>query len=138
MSSTVSHSGIVQDIIDSNNISVLIISQSACSSCSSKKICSAFEMQEKIIIVKKPDFELKNGDEVNVVMQESFGYFAVIVSYILPFILMMTVLLVFYLKNINDIYTGLAVIVFLTTYYIILYLFRKKISKKAIFKIERL
>lgn len=138
MSNTISHLGIIKDIIDENNISVLITSQSACSSCSSKKMCSVFEMQEKIIIVKKPDFELKNGDEVNVLMQESFGYFAVIVSYILPFIIMMTVLLVSYLKSINDIYTGLAVIIFLSTYYIILYLFRKKISKKAIFKIERL
>lgn len=133
----ISHKGIITNIV-STRIEVTIISESACSSCKSKKVCSISEIKEKIIYIENPDNSFLMGETVNVFIEERMGAFAVIVAYGLPFLLMVLVLFIGYYTKLSEPIMGLSVILLLTIYYSTLYLLRNQIGKKVTFKVEKL
>lgn len=132
----VSHSGIVKEI-NEDNIEVMIVSESACASCKSKKVCSISEMKEKIISVKSSYSRFKVGDRVNVLMEEKIGIYAILFAYVFPFIFMISILFVGNYKKTSEPVMGILVLAFLIVYYSLIYLLRKHFEKKIIFKIEK-
>ena len=65
-SNSVSHRGVVTKVTD-GELEVRILSKSACAACHIKSACNIAEMQEKIVILPKPeDSDFKDGDEVEV------------------------------------------------------------------------
>jgi sigma-E factor negative regulatory protein RseC len=134
--SFVSHSGFIQKISESD-IEVMIISESACSACKSKKVCTVSGMKEKVIHLK-PDKQLFHpGEKVQVVMEEKTGFYATILAYIGPFVVMMSVLLVGTSLKMSEPLMGILVIVFLVIYFFILSLFRKRFEKMVSFIIRK-
>ncbi len=133
----ISHRGIVSNI-NNNQIEVTIISESACSSCRSNKMCSISEIKEKIIYIENIDNSFKIGENVNVYLQERLGAYAVFFAYGLPFLLMVLVLFVGYYQKLSEPIMGLSVISLLTIYYLSLYFLRNQIGKKVSFKVEKL
>jgi len=136
-SGIISHKGIISNIRNSQ-IEVTIISESACSSCKSNKLCSISEIKEKIIYIENNDSSFEIGEKVNVYLQESLGAFAVFFAYGLPFILMVLVLFIGYYMKFSEPIMGLSVISLLTIYYLSLYFLRNQIGKKVSFKVEKL
>ena len=65
----IQHEGIVKNLT-SQQIEVLIISQSACSGCHAKGSCGMSEAKQKIITMPRPQKELKIDD-----LQYSDGVF---------------------------------------------------------------
>lgn len=133
----ISHKGIVSNIAN-NRLEITIISESACSSCKSKKVCSISEIKEKIVYIEKVDNSFQIGENVNVYIEEQMGVFAVIFAYGLPFLLMVLVLFIGYYAKLSEPIMGLSVVVLLTVYYSSLYLLRNQIGKKVTFKVEKL
>jgi len=130
------HNGIVHHI-DNQSIHVLIIAKSACSACHSQAMCSMTEMKEKIIVIKKANpTKYKIGDQVEVFMDQSMGTKAVLLGYMLPFIFMMTTMLITFNYSNNEAITGLFTIGILIVYYLILYAFRNQISKRFSFHLH--
>jgi len=136
MSSIIQHQGIVQNI-NNNEIEVMIISESACSSCKSKKVCAISEIKEKIIRVETNDKAYKIGDNVTVFLEEKMGAIAVIFAYVLPFIVMITILVIGSLLKLSEPVIGGIVIVSLLIYYIALYLFKNQFNKRMTFRIGK-
>lgn len=134
--SHISHSGKVTGIVK-DNIYVTILSQSACSSCHSKSVCSLAEMKEKIIEIQDKSGDFSIGDNVKVVMKEELGLLAVFFAYVLPVVLLITVMFVLNLLKFPEYITGISVILLLTSYFILLYLLKNKIQKKFSFSIEK-
>lgn len=134
---TISHKGIINNIANSR-IEVSIISESACSSCKSKKVCSISEIKEKVINIENTDNSFQIGEAVNVFIEQRMGTYAVIFAYGLPFLLMVLVLFIGYYNKFSEPIMGLSVLVLLTIYYTSLYLLRNQIGKKVTFKIEKL
>ena len=134
--SFISHSGIVQKI-NEDIVEVMVVSESACSACKSKKICSISEMKEKIISVKSNQQIFKIGDKVNVMMEEKIGTYAIIFAYVIPFIIMISILIIGYYDKMSEPMMGISVIAFLVLYYLIIYLLRAQFDKKIIFKLEK-
>ncbi len=134
--SIIQHKGIVQNI-ENNRLEIMIISESACSSCKSKKVCSISEIKEKLIYLESPDISYRTGDKVIVFLEEQMGAFAVIFAYVLPFFIMVSVLFIGYYSQISEPMMGLLVLLALTLYFVVLYLFRNQFSKKVTFKVER-
>ncbi|HCT30099.1 MAG TPA: hypothetical protein DIW31_05080 [Bacteroidales bacterium] len=117
---------------------ISIISESACSSCKSKKICSISEIKEKIIYIENTDNSFKIGEHVNVYIEERMGAYAVFFAYGFPFLLMVLVLFIGYYNKLSEPIMGLSVILLLTIYYVSLYLLRNQIGKKVTFKVGKL
>jgi len=132
----ISHPGIV-DEIDREIIRVKILSASACASCQVKGICNMSEMQEKMVDVKNSrDGRFSVGDNVNVVMKRSLGTKALLLGYIIPFLIIFISLIV--LVSIMD-HEGLAGLISLSLvgpYYLFLYFRRDKIKRTFEFSIQ--
>jgi len=130
----VSHDGKVVSTSGSH-VQVKIISQSACAHCFARSACTAADMQEKIIDAVS-SVPLKEGDAVTVMMEEKLGWIALLYGFFLPFIVMISVLFLLYTLGSSEIKAALYGIGSLVPYYLVLYLFRKRIEKDFIFVIK--
>jgi len=131
------HDGIVVGM-NGHHVRVKIVSQSACAGCHARGVCTAADMQEKIIEAVPVSAEpLQKGDTVTVIMEEKMGWLAVFYGFFLPFIVMIVVLFVSYALGGSDLAAAFAGIGSLVPYYLLLYVFRKKIEKDFIFKAEK-
>ncbi len=138
MSQNIEHQGEVVDI-DSEYITVEIISHSACASCSSKSVCHLGETESKIIqIPNGGGEEYEVGERVNVLLKRSMGYKALWLSYIVPLVIMMVLLLVLSALKVSEPVMGLGVLLSLALYYLGVYVMRNRIKKEIIFTIEKL
>ncbi len=137
-SGEISHTGVIKSI-DGNNIKVMILSKSACSQCHSKGMCNMSEMEEKIIdIYHNDNIKYNVGDNVEVVMSLSMGNKAILLGYGIPFIVLFSSIIIFNKIINNEGFAGLITILVLIIYYLILSIFRKRISKTFTFKINRI
>ncbi len=133
---SIKHPGIVVSIKD-KQVNVLILSQSACSSCHAKGMCAVSDMKEKIIqAVNSNNIELKVGQEVMVSMKKSSGTQAVLMGYFYPFLLVVASLFILSSVNIEDGISALISLGLLIPYYSVLYYFRNKLKKKFIFELS--
>ena len=63
---------------------------------------------------------------------------AVFFAYMLPFLLVLTALLILLQTGSREVVAGTVSLCILGTYYLVLYLFRSKLSKEIVFKIKKL
>jgi len=136
MSQSIEHSGIVEQI-DGDQIKVLIMQQSACSECHAKSLCSVADKKEKIIEVISSDPTLKVGDRVIIYGESSIGLQAVLLAFIIPFVLIFLALLIFQHFIENELMAGILAILVLVPYYLILFLSNKRLKNKFQFKIKK-
>jgi sigma-E factor negative regulatory protein RseC len=131
---TVTHFGIVQKV--ENNVAIVAISSaSACSECHAGKSCTLSGREEKIIKVTGT-YNVRPGDPVNIIMEQSMGYTALLFGYLFPLMSVVSVLIVLVSINMAELYAGLISLSILIPYYILLYLFRKQINKKFTFTLK--
>jgi len=134
----IEHEGVIIGI-DSDFISVEILSQSACSSCNAKSMCSMSEVKAKIIQVENRGFNLyEKGERVNVLLKRSLGFRALWISYLIPLIIALVLLVVLSTVSVDELLMGLSVLAIIALYYFVVYLLRDKIKKDFIFTIEKL
>ena len=91
MQNTIEHQGVIISI-DDKVAHVKIEQTSACASCHVKSVCGASEKSEKIIDANLMDASLKIGDQVTVIGQKSLGIQAILLAYVLPFVLIVIIL----------------------------------------------
>ena len=132
----ISHPGIIEQVVD-DKVFVKILSMSACSSCHAKNMCNVAKVEEKVVEVRRdPRRTLKVGEQVTLTMRKSLGTLAVMLGYVVPFLLLMAVLILVLLITDNEGAAGLAGILILIPYYWLLYIFRDKLKSTFSFMIE--
>jgi sigma-E factor negative regulatory protein RseC len=136
MSSVISHPGIVKKITK-EGAEVVISTESACGTCSSRGACPASEMKEKVILIRDVKVEVAPGDHVNVLMTASLGRLAVIVAYLVPVIVMVSVLFIFHGLGFSDGFTALTSLGTTLLYFGIVWTFRTKLGRTFVFSIEK-
>ena len=132
----ITHEGIISHLTK-DVIRVMIVSKASCASCQVKGACSASDVEEKIIEVKKiPDREYNRGDFVTVVIDRSVGLWAVMFGYVFPLIVIVIALIV--LTNImeSEGVAGIIAISLLIPYYAGLYYSRKLMDNNFEFKLR--
>lgn len=140
----IKHDGIVIAVNSDNTVRVRIVQTSACSACKAKAMCASAESKEKEIMAlfvgeeaKRREGEkqdIKLGDEVVVMVQQKMGWKAVLLAYMLPFIVMMTVVAIGNgLLGIREEVIGTAALCAMGVYYIVLGFFKDKIQKNFSF-----
>ena len=137
MSQKIEHTGIVTHI-DGTKIQVQIVQLSACSSCHAKGACSASDMDEKLIDAETTDTTLKIGDQVQLAGESSMGLFAVLIAFIIPFLLILISLFILRSYTTNEALSGTIALGVLVPYFIILSLFNKKLKNKLKFTVQKI
>ena len=90
MDELIRHEGIVLSI-NGEKAHVQIVQTSACSACKARSMCMSSESQNKEMdaIMLEP---MKIGDKVEVEVRERLAWKAVLLAYILPFIVMLAII----------------------------------------------
>lgn len=127
--------GTVEEIVG-HRIFVRIRQISACGSCHAKNICSMTEMENKLVEANDHSLKLSPGDTVNVIMKRSMGNKAVLLGYVIPFLLLITVLLILSSHLEKEWITGLVSVAVLIPYYFILFLLRDRLKKVFTFTLR--
>ena len=136
----IKHDGIVIAVNGDGTVRVRIVQTSACAACKAKAMCASAESKEKEILAlfvgeeaKRREGErqdIKLGDEVVVMVQQKMGWKAILLAYMLPFIVMMTVVAIGNgLLGIREEVIGTAALCAMGVYYIVLGFFKDRIQK---------
>ncbi len=117
---------------------VEIISESACSSCHAKGLCSLGEAKSKIVeVATSPLLRLEVGAEVDVVLRATMGHKAVWLSYGIPLVVLVVALMVALSVGAGELLSGLVALAAMAIYYFVLYLFRGKLRNEYVFNIRK-
>jgi sigma-E factor negative regulatory protein RseC len=137
MKHTVWHNGVIESI-DDGHIKVKIVQTSACASCKVAAQCHASDRKEKMIDVYQVNGEsYRVGEEVKVVASASTGMNAVVIAFVIPFVIMVAAVFVSTLLSDDELIAAMAGVVSLTPYYICLFLLRDRIGKRLAFTLEK-
>jgi len=128
--------GTVEEI-SGNRVLVRIRQISGCGLCHAKGFCSVTEMKDKIIEASYYSPDLTEGDTVYVSMSRSLGNKAVILGYLIPFLLLLSVLLIMDSPRIKEWVTGIAALSILIPYYLSLFIFRSRLRKTFTFTLSK-
>lgn len=137
MKNDIVHSGIVERI-EYPFIFVRILQQSACSGCHAKSACTTADSQVKTIEIKDDSGNYHLNEEVNVCGSYSVGLQAVGLSFVIPLLLVVVVLIIGQMFMINEIVGSLIGLFILIPYYGIIYLMRNKLKKKFTFTLSKI
>ncbi len=119
--------------------SVEIVSMSACAECHAKNLCGVADMKTKIIMVPTDPYgNFETGDEVKVLLKRTMGVKAVWISYVIPLIILLILVLSLSAAKAHEVWTGLGAIAGVAVYYLFVYLFRNRLAKDYVFEIREL
>lgn len=134
---TIDHEGVVKSITPTV-ISVEILNKSMCAACHAKSACTMSDMSIKTINVpNRHDRSYEVGEEVLVVMKKTLGLRAVWISYVIPLIILMILLLSLPYLNFSELGAGLVAVLGLCIYYLGVFLFKEKLAREFTFAIEK-
>lgn len=130
---SINHIGIVQSI-DGQEITVKLTVQSACASCHAKSICGVSDSKDKIVkavIVSDEHFEV--GEKIAVEMRQSLAMKAIVICYLLPFIVLITTFCVMSYFCQNELVNVLVTFAAVAAYFFFIWLFNHKIERNVTF-----
>ena len=135
-SGEVSHKGKVVSV-GKDTVSVQIVSESACSACHAAGLCGASESKKKIVDVPVyGDQAYSIGQEVEVCLARKMGLKAVLLSYVIPLVILLILVLSSYI-GFGELASGLVSIGGIAVYYLILYLCRNHLAEGYVFYIRK-
>ena len=137
MEELIRHEGIVLSMHD-GMARVQIVQTSACSACKARSMCMSSESQTNemdAVMLEK----MQVGDRVEVEVRERLAWRAVLLAYILPFIVMMAVIAVLdYATDWSEAIVGTLSLCSIALYYIGLNAFRNKLQKQFTFTARKI
>ncbi len=133
----VEHTGYIIKV-GMNQVTVRILSESACASCHAKGACTAADKEEKDIDVNTTGFtNLKIGQQVVLQGKKSLGLKASVYAYILPFFIVVITLFFCYAITKNEGLSGIISLLILVPYYLILKYYTPKLKKAFTFTLKK-
>jgi sigma-E factor negative regulatory protein RseC len=130
----IQHEGIVHTV-DENEVTIIISSNSACSGCQAEGMCSLSGTEKKIINIPGT-YNVNPGDKVTVMMNQTMGYAALLLGYIIPLLAVIVSLAIMVSFSVPELTSGLLSALILVPYYALLYLFRNRIKKEFVFTLK--
>ena len=135
MAGDIRHQGVV-DMIDGQTVVVRITQDAACGGCQARDICHAAGSRERLVEVCGTDAgNYRVGQTVIVSGSESVGMKAVWIAFGLPLLLLFLALMTAILLSGSEKTAVLVALGVLVPYYIVVYLFRKRLKRVFQFRI---
>ncbi|MGL4993055.1 MAG: SoxR reducing system RseC family protein [Bacteroidales bacterium] len=137
MGGYIEHEGVIMTLKE-NKATVMIIQQSACSGCHAKSACTAADRADKQIDAELgEDGDFCVGEQVLLRGSNRIGMEAVLLAFVVPFILIVALLIIFSSLGLDDGLGAVSSLVLLALWYMVLYFFRDKLTKRFVFKIYK-
>lgn len=117
------------EMISKEGIQVKIMRNSSCGPCSAKGLCFMGDTAERIVHITDFDNQLKKGDTVSVVMSQTKGNKAVVLGYLVPFLLIMSALIALNTLGFPEWQSGLLSLATLIPYFTLLHFFQNRLNR---------
>ncbi len=137
MDELIRHTGMVLSV-SGQTAHVQIVQTSACSACKARSMCMSSESQAKEmdVIMLEP---LKVGDQVEVEVRERLAWKAVLLAYILPFMVMLCIIAVLdFTTDWSEAVVGTLSLCCIALYYIGLSVFKHRLQKQFTFTARKI
>ena len=135
-SSCIEQKGVIEEIAD-GLAKVRISSFEACAACHAKSVCGISEGSTRYYEVPVADNEFSKGEPVFIKMKRIMGLKATLIAYIIPFLLVITVLFLFTWLDADELITGIVSLIILVPYFCGLYLLRNYLRRSFIFTLRK-
>jgi sigma-E factor negative regulatory protein RseC len=135
-SSCIGQKGVIEEISD-NKISVTITKAAACEGCHAHSSCTAIVDPTRKIVIQNTGFNGIPGEEVMVFMHKSTGWKAIVLAYLVPFILLISLLGMLSRAGLAEPATGALILAALSGYFLGLYFLRKRLQKTFTFTLQK-
>lgn len=133
---TIEHTGEVESQ-EGNVVIVRIKPQSACASCKSQTHCGIAENTDKLVEVDVAQgINYRKGEEVTITLEQNLGYKALLMGYMLPFLILVFVLVIMMAITGDELLSALTAITLMLPYYLLLYKYRDRVRKTFTFKLK--
>ncbi len=134
----IEHEGVVL-AVEGGTAKVQIEQTSACAGCHAKSACTAFDKKEKVvdaIIDGESIFHV--GERVLLQGKKSIGFKAVMIAFVVPFLLILATLVVLSLLTVAESVAAFASLSILVPYYFVIFLFRNRIQREFKFYVVKM
>lgn len=137
MDEMIRHEGVVVSI-NGDKAHVQIVQTSACSACKARSMCMSSESQQKEMDVMMLE-PMQVGDKVEVEVRERLAWKAVLLAYILPFIVMLAIIAILdFTTNWSEAVIGTLSLCGIALYYIGLSVFKHRLQTQFSFTARKL
>lgn len=137
-SGTIKHSGIISEITG-KTVKVRVKPEAACSGCRARGSCSIGENEDRIIeVFTSTDEQYHTGEKITVVLEQSDGLKALALGYIIPFLILMTVLITLVSFDINEGLAGILSLLSIVPWYGGLSFFRNRLKREFSFRLQKM
>ena len=138
MDEIIRHEGIVTST-DGQFAQVEIVQTSACSACKARSMCMSSESRQLSDVRCLMLESMQAGDRVEVEVREQLAWKAVLLAYILPFVVMMAVIAVLdFVTEWSEAVVGTLSLCSIALYYIGLSVFKHRLQKQFIITARKL
>ena len=137
MDELIRHTGVVERV-EGELAHVQIVQTSACSACKARSMCMSSESQTKEmdVIMLEP---MQVGDKVEVEVRERLAWKAVLLAYILPFIVMLAIIAVLdFATEWSEAVVGTLSLCGIALYYLGLSVFKHRLQKQFVFTARKI
>jgi len=131
----IKHEGIVVSA-GPESVKVRVEKNSACAGCHAAGYCTSLSSNESIMNING-SYNLQSGERVEVSISRSQGYLALFLGYLLPLVILLTVLFILTGLSVREVTSALSALAATGIYYLGLYLSGKHISGKFIFRVNK-
>jgi sigma-E factor negative regulatory protein RseC len=137
MSGIIRHEGVVESV-GQGTVRVRIEQAGSCAACAARQMCVSAERREKTVDAVCSDADVRAGDRVEVQVRERLAWRAVVLAYVLPFVILTVVAAVLDMRVENEALTGTAALCAVGVYYIVLSLFKGRLKRSFSFTAVKL
>jgi len=137
MEEQIRHTGVVL-AVNGEMAHVEIVQTSACSACKARSMCMSSESQQKEmdVVMLEP---MQKGDQVEVEVRERLAWKAVLLAYILPFIVMIGIIgILDFATPWSEAIVGTLSLCGIAVYYLVLNLFKHRLQKQFVFTARKI
>lgn len=130
------HDGVVVSVKE-GIAHVRILQASACAGCHARQMCQGADLKEKFMdcVMLEP---MTVGDKVEVLVAETMGWKAVVIAYIVPFVILVAGVTILYGLGYSEAVAGLGAIAASVVYFLVVALFRSRLQKSFSFRARKL
>lgn len=137
MAESIEHRGVVVEVGD-KSVRVKIEQLSACAACHVKSLCVASDKSEKIVDAAVVAGDFTVGEEVMVIGRKQIGIVAILLAYVVPFLLVVATLFVSAQFVDKEWIAGTLALLVLMPYLVVLRLINNKIKAKFQFYVSKI
>lgn len=137
MDELIRHEGVVLST-DGTIARVAIMQTSACQACKAQSMCLSSESQQRMVDAQMAE-AMQPGDRVEVMVHERLAWRAVLLAYVLPFVVMIAVIaLLDAATDWSEAIVGPLSLCAIALYYLVLGAFRNRLQKQFSFTARKL